>query len=189
MFYIIIGQSGGGKTTYVKEKFIFGKTEIRKDDIYYTYCNGKVALGKYGTGIRTEGTDTLPYNAKNSIKKQLKKFAKEGIDVVLEGDRISNSEIFDFISTLKVDVKLYLLTCSVSASLKRLRSSGSKITPSFVKATKTKSKRMFLQYAGRFNGEVINTDSEENYIENQNNEAQRHYPGGIQPAKALETRR
>lgn len=158
LFYIIIGQSGSGKTSFVRDKFIFGEMEVVKDDVYYTKSNGMYALGKYGVGIRTEGTDTLPYNAKNAIKKQLRKFAKANADVVLEGDRINNANMFDYISTLGVEVKLYLVTCSIATSMKRLRAAGSTITPSFVKATKTKSKKTFLQYCGRFNGEVIRTD-------------------------------
>ncbi len=158
VFYIIIGQSGSGKTSFVRDKFIFGEMEVAKGDIYYTKSNGMYALGKYGVGIRTEGTDTLPYNAKTTIKKQLRKFAKANADVVLEGDRINNAAMFDFVSTLGVDVKLYLVTCSVRTSMERLRAAGSTITPAFVKATKTKSRRMFLKYSGRFNGEVIKTD-------------------------------
>lgn len=76
----------------------------------------------------------------------------------MEGDRINNTGILDYISTLEVDVKLYLVTCSIETSMKRLRAAGSRITPAFVKATKTKSKKTFLQYCKRFNGEVIKTD-------------------------------
>lgn len=77
MFYVVIGQSGSGKTSYVKKNFIFGEIELIKENVYYTKCNDICALGKYGVGIRTEGTDTLPYNSKNAIRKQLQKFAKK----------------------------------------------------------------------------------------------------------------
>ena len=116
-----------------------------------------IALGRYGIGKRTEGTDTLAYNSKQKIKKTLRKLKDR--DIVLEGDRINNREMFDFISGLGVDVKLYLITCSLGTSIKRLRAAGSTITPTFVKTTKTKSKKMFLEYGTRFHGEVINTDS------------------------------
>lgn len=158
MFFIIIGQSGAGKTTFVKRNFLQEETSLHKGDIYYTRCGSKVALGKYGIGIRTEGTDTLSYSAKAGIKKQLKKFAETGKDVVLEGDRINNREIFEYIAALGVEARLYLITCSVATSMKRLRAAGSTITPTFVKATKTKSKKMFLEYGGRFHGKVIKTD-------------------------------
>ena len=159
MFYIIIGQSGSGKTTFTKTNFLTDEVEVVEDIIPCSRCrNGIVALGKYGIGIRTEGTDTLPYNAKNAIKKQLKKLAEANVDVVLEGDRINNASMFDYISALGVEAKMYLVTCSVGTSMKRLRAAGSTITPSFVKATKTKSKKTFLQYGGRFKGEVIKTD-------------------------------
>lgn len=157
MFYIIIGQSGSGKTTFVKTNFLSGSIKIVEDIIPYSVCdNGTIALGRYGIGKRTEGTDTLSYSAKEKIKKQLRKL--RGKNVVLEGDRINNKEIFDFIATLGVDIKLYLITCSLKTSMQRLRAAGSTISLPFVKTTRTKSKRMFLEYGQRFNGEVINTD-------------------------------
>jgi hypothetical protein len=130
---------------------------VEGEEIAYTrFKNGIIALGKYGIGKRTEGTDTLPYNAKDRIKTFLKKHKDK--DILLEGDRINNREIFEFISSLGVETKLYLITCSLKTSMERLRAAGSTITPAFVKTTKTKSKRMFLEYAKRFHGEVINTD-------------------------------
>ena len=157
MFYIIIGQSGSGKTTFAKTNFLSEPIEIIEDIIPHSKCsNGIIALGRYGIGKRTEGTDTLSYSAKENIKKQLKRL--KGENVLLEGDRINNKEIFDFIASLGVEVKLYLVTCSLRTSMERLRAAGSTITPSFVKMTKTKSKKMYLEYGQRFNGEVINTD-------------------------------
>ena len=157
VFYIIIGQSGAGKTTFAKTNFLTGDIEIVEDIIPYSVCsNGIVALGRYGVGKRTEGTDTLSYSAKEKIKKQLRKLKDK--NVLLEGDRINNREIFEFVSSLGVETKLYLITCSLKTSMERLRAAGSTITPTFVKTTKTKSKRMFLEYSQRFHGEVIKTD-------------------------------
>lgn len=156
MFYIIIGQSGAGKTTFVKTNFLVEPITIVDDIIPYSrFSNGIIALGKYGIGKRTEGTDTLSYSAKNKIKKILKRFAEKRLDVVLEGDRINNKEILDYISTLGVPCKMYLVTCSLETSMRRLRAAGSKITLSFVKATKTKSMKNYLEYQSRFNGEII----------------------------------
>lgn len=157
MIYIVIGQSGAGKTSFVKSKLLNEPYRVVEGIIPYTISgNGVYALGRYGIGKRTEGTDTLSYNAKNKIKKQLREL--QGKTILIEGDRINCKEIFDFILQLGDDVKLYLITCSIKTSMERLRAAGSTITPTFVKTTKTKSKRMFLEYAGRFHGEVIKTD-------------------------------
>ena len=159
MFYIIVGQSGAGKTTYARTNFLTEPYDVREGEVAYTVCgNGIRALGKYGIGKRTEGTDTLPYNAKAKIKRQLKVFAREGVDVLLEGDRINNRETLEYIAALGVPVKIYLVTCSLKTSMERLRAAGSTITSSFVKATKTKSLRTYLEYAGRFHGEIVKTD-------------------------------
>ena len=111
-----------------------------------------------GTGNRTDGTDTLSYSAKEAIKRQLRKFAIQNADVVLEGDRINNRDIMEFVSRLGVKTKMYLVTCKPQTSMERLRTAGSTITPKFVKATRTKSKNIYLEYASRFDGEVINND-------------------------------
>ena len=157
MFYIIIGQSGSGKTTFTKENFLMGDIKVVEDILPYSVCsNGMIALGRYDIGKRTEGTDTLSYSAKWKIKKQLRRLKDRNL--VLEGDRINNKEIFEFILSLGVDTKLFLITCSLRTSLERLRAAGSMITPAFVKMTKTKSERMYIDYCQRFHGEIINTD-------------------------------
>lgn len=161
MFYIIIGQSGAGKTTFAKKHFLTAPVTVKQDVIPYSECeNGIIALGKYDIGKRTEGTDTLPYNALNSIKQQIKRFKDK--DVLLEGDRINNREVFDYIQRLGIEARLFLVVCSLETSMRRLRAAGSTITPKFVKTTKTKSKRMFLEYCDKFHGKVIATDGGNN---------------------------
>lgn len=158
MIYIVIGQSGAGKTSFVRQRFLTGDLSIIEDIVPYT-TNGEIcAIGKYGIGIRTEGTDTLSYNAGENIRRQIEKLNTEGKDIVLEGDRINNRATFATIALLKTPAKLFLVTCSVATSLQRLRAAGSEITPTFVKATKTRSKNNFLKWRKRFDGEVIRND-------------------------------
>lgn len=157
MFYIVIGQSGSGKTTFVRNRFLKSAVpEIYEDIIPLTKAGDYILLGKYGIGTRTEGTDTLPYNAAPKIKEQLKKL--KGKNVVLEGDRITNNGMMQFISALGEPTKMYITICGISTSMRRLRAAGSTITPTFVKTTRTKSRNVFLEWGRRFSGEVINTD-------------------------------
>lgn len=158
MVIIVIGQSGAGKTTFVKEKFLQGKCEIVDDIVPYTQSEKYAVIGKYYIGRRTEGTDTLSYSAQEKIRTLLKRLVKDGKDVVLEGDRINNRATFAFISMLKVPVKMYLVTCSLETSVNRLRSAGSSITLPFLKTTRTKSINNFKKWKSRFNGEVVLTD-------------------------------
>lgn len=158
MIIVVIGQSGSGKTSFVKNNFLQGELEIIPDVVPYT-TNGKFcAVGKYGIGIRTEGTDTLPYNSGVKIRELIKRLHSDGKNILLEGDRINNHATFEFLFSLNADVKLYLMTCSLETSMTRLKAAGSKITPSFVKGTKTRSRNAFLQYKDRFNGEVVKSD-------------------------------
>jgi len=156
VIYIVIGQSGAGKTTFVKERFIKGDTMIVNDIVPCTISKGVVLIGKYNVGLRTEGTDCLPYNALGKIEKQVEKLNK-GV-VVVEGDRINNNEFFNFLINKRLEGKLYLITCSVETSIKRLRNAGSKITEKFVRATRTKSINNFIKYRYFFDGEEICTD-------------------------------
>ncbi len=158
MIIVVIGQSGAGKTTFVKNNFLQGECEIVEDVVPYT-TNGKYcAIGKYFVGRRTEGTDTLSYSAQEKIRTLVQKLVKEGKEVVMEGDRINNRATLAFISMLKVPVKMFLVTCSLETSVKRLRAAGSTITLPFLKTTRTKSHNNYAKWAKRFNGEVVVTD-------------------------------
>lgn len=161
MVYIIIGQSGSGKTTFVKNRFLNGETRVIEDEIPYTVCGNVAALGRYNIGKRTEGTDTLSYNSQEKIKRLLLRLVKGGYDVVCEGDRINTPDMFEYIKGLGQEVKLYLVKCSILTSVERLREAGSNITITFVKATKTKAKRNFRRYANLFRGEIIDTEARE----------------------------
>jgi guanylate kinase len=159
MIYIVIGQSGSGKTTFCKEKIIKPPFETRKDKTKLTECgNGIVAIGEYGIGRRCEGTDTLPYNAQESIIEQVKELVEAGKDVLIEGDRITSNSVMEKIKSINTQKKMYLVICSLKTSMERLKRAGSKITPTFVKTTKTKSKRIYMEYSREFDGEIINTE-------------------------------
>ncbi len=160
MIIIVIGQSGAGKTTFVKENFLKGECKIIEDIVPYTKSDKYAVIGKYFVGRRTEGTDTLSYSAQEKIRTLVQKLVREGVDVVMEGDRINNRATLAFISMLKVPVKMYLITCSLETSVKRLRAAGSKITLPFLKTTKTKSYNNYCKWGRRFNGEVIVTDGQ-----------------------------
>lgn len=162
MIYVVIGQSGSGKTTFVKKRFLNGPLESldkRQYPIPVTKCGEIYAIGRYGIGIRTEGTDaTDKMNGLPKIIQTVRKLVAEGKDVVMEGDRCNNDIMFSFLATLEVPVHLYLTTCSIATSLTRLRAAGSGITDKFVKCTRTKARNRFLKWGSRFDCEVIDTD-------------------------------
>lgn len=158
MIIVVIGQSGAGKTTFAKNNFLQGDFKIIDDIVPYTTNGEYCAIGKYGIDKRTEGTDTLPYNSGNKIRKLISLLNSEGKNILIEGDRINNQATFEFLRTLDTKIKLYLILCPLETSIERLRKSGSKITPKFVKGTKTKSLNNFIKYRDYFNGEIIEND-------------------------------
>lgn len=159
MIYIVVGQSGAGKTTFCKTNIIKPPYENHRDIVKITIgSNGVVGIGDYGIGRRCEGTDTLSYNSQSKIIEQIKKLVDNGKDVLIEGDRITSRTVMESLKALNVEKKMYLVTCKLETSLKRLRGAGSHITIPFVKTTKTKAKRLYMDYNRDFNGEIINTE-------------------------------
>jgi len=140
MITIVIGQAGSGKTTFVKNKFITPDCNYHLFDIpiKYTSCKDILLLGDYVSNKRCLGTDTLAYNALPKIIEFIKENKEHHI--IAEGDRINNKRFFEEISKLKIPVEVYVLSCSLEESIKRLRKEGSKIKESYVKRTMTKTK-------------------------------------------------
>lgn len=159
MIIVVIGQSGAGKTTFVKSRFLKGAAEpLEGYPVPCTRYGNTVAIGRYEIGKRCEGTDTISYTGAPLIIETIKRLVAEKRNVLLEGDRVNNARTLSMVGTLGVPVKLYLLRCKVEISLSRLRKAGSKITESFVKATQTKARNNFIRFGERYEGEVISTD-------------------------------
>lgn len=158
MITVIIGQSGAGKTTFAKKNFLQGELKIINDVVPYTTNGENCALGQYGIDKRTEGTDTLPYNAGEKIRAQISKLHAAEKNILIEGDRINNTATFEFLKKLGAEVKIYLLSCTLETSIERLRAANSKITPKFIKATKTKSANNYKKWSKFFSGEIIIND-------------------------------
>jgi len=120
--------------------------------------DGKAFIGYYGVGKRTEGTDTLPYNALPKILKAIDELqAKDYVDAIIcEGDRINNRRFFDHILAKGYEAKLWLVEAPISISMARLQRAGSKITETFVKGTRTKSANMYALYGRFLHGTKVN---------------------------------
>jgi len=156
LYYLVIGQSGVGKTTFVKQRFITDPEEPVNDLVYITRSGEYIAIGKYGIDVRTEGTDYIHFQLYHLMKEQIARLA--GAEVIIEGAKITNNAFMEFVASLKQPVKLYLLTCGLQTSLDRLRAAGSDIPVSYIRTTRTKAKRVFLDWGSRFNGEIIDTE-------------------------------
>ncbi len=160
MIYVVIGQSGSGKTTYVLNRWLkVGRMEtLTGYPVPVTRCGNVRLIGVYDLQRRELGTDKLPYNSVAKVLDTIDLLVAEGAEIVMEGDRINNSRVFEHLVRHKYPFKLILCRCSIQTSLNRLRAAGSSITPQFVKATATKSRRNFLTYSGRsVEAEVVDT--------------------------------
>jgi len=148
MIHVVIGQSGSGKTTYVRQRWLHGATEVLYSyPVPVTRCGEVYLIGIYDDQRRELGTDKLPYNALPRIISTVDMLA--GSELVMEGDRINNRRMFDHLVMRRYPFGLILCRCPLDVSMARLGAAGSTITRRFVQATATKSRNNFLAYSAR----------------------------------------
>ena len=158
MIHVIIGPSGAGKTTYTKQRWFNGSFLSREAPVPHMFqpSTNLILLGRYGVGRRCEGTDALSYSIGPRLREVLRGFADR--EIVMEGDRITNAKTLEAVIRTGRGFSLYLVTAPLETCLLRLRKAGSKITPKFVKATRTKSHRLFARYASKADhAEIVKT--------------------------------
>ena len=150
MIVLVIGQSASGKTTYVKRSYVKDCQEPRVDEktgLPFVVSGGTAVIGKYNVGKRCEGTDTLSFTCQDAILDLIKRLALSGVDVVAEGDRITNDKVIGgLVRWSKTPIRLILFRCPIDVSCKRRASTGSNPNEKFVKATATKAYKMFQKY-------------------------------------------
>ena len=143
---IVIGASGSGKTTYIKNKYLTPEhLDTNPEKLIKCCSDGKTLLfGHYRINQRCCGCDTLSMGILPALINFIPKIIDKYETIVFDGDRINCKRFFDFIKSLKNEVELVLLSCPLSTSLARRQNTGSKASESFVRATLTKSNNMAL---------------------------------------------
>jgi hypothetical protein len=165
----IVGQSASGKTSLIREKFLtdgFYGEDLCGIPVTRT-LEKTLLLGKYGTGKRCEGTDTLSYSCLPSVRELLVRYRDENLTVVAEGDRVTNLNFAEFIVNLGVEIEAYYFKCSLEDSLQRRTAAGSKPSESFVKSTMTKAHNIYNYLRGEgVKVTVVDTATAENTTQN-----------------------
>lgn len=143
MIYVVIGQSGSGKTTFVKEHFIRNETpeNFWEDEIRLCRAGEVLLFGHYGVGIRTEGTDRIAKHLWRRILEVLEEayLNWDYRDIVLEGDRVSGFGMLEGLLPFKEDVRIHCMVCSIATSAERLN----RDSHTFIKCSQTKALRRF----------------------------------------------
>lgn len=161
MIHIVIGQAGGGKTTFVRNQFIHGPLQTFEVDggVPYTKCARTALIGKYGNGRRNQGADTLRWDVKEYLKETIRFLVDAGYDdIVMEGDAVNSEYLFEYVRDLGVPAKIWLVRCSVLTSIERLRNAGSRMALQFIRRTKTRARHNFEKYGPYFETEIIDTE-------------------------------
>jgi len=145
----IIGSSGSGKTTYI-EKNIIGDKEIKDDTIMnipVSIVDNTVLFGKYNVDKRCKGCDTLSMAIIDKLIQAMYTIIENKVydTIVIDGDRITNQKMFEFLMQYKMDTEIIYINTPLDKIFKRIPNCNK----SFVKLTYTKSKRMFHKYLAK----------------------------------------
>jgi len=156
MIHIIIGTAGAGKTSWVRERWMSVPVVLYTEPFKHTVAGTKtVLLGDYIIDRRCQGTDTLHYAIAPDIRQWLSENYNQWDNIIMEGDRITNDKMFQWLFRSGFDICLYLVYCPLRECVKRLRAAGSQMTVPHIKRTATKSTRLYTQYASRFSRSKI----------------------------------
>ena len=161
MIYIIVGASCAGKTSFTKNSFI-GTRECKefKELITVTENENYYLIGNYLREGRTLGSDTVNRVDIPLIGPQVKLLLESdeydhNKDIVLEGDKITSRPLFNFLLSLGVPIKLFLINVSPEISYERNMKNGSRCSFSHLKAVTHKALNIFNEYKDRMNGTMV----------------------------------
>jgi len=162
MIYIIVGGSCAGKTSFVVNSFIGdSEVEVVKDIVTISRCGNNILLGDYGRkGTRTKGTDTIGRQDINKIYDEIDKLVLEEPDknIIMEGCKIVNHNLFDYLIQKGYDAKMYYIHCSQKKSIERNKANNSTVSISTLKAECSKAKNVYQDYKNIFDAEKISSE-------------------------------
>lgn len=160
MIYIVIGPSCSGKSTFVVNSFIKGKSAKETKDIL-TLCETDTCflVGKWFDSRRVKGLDRISRAQIPLIVEQVKKLIPRNKDIVLEGDKVVSQKIFRELLLTGEKCKLFWIRCSAETSLNRNRKNGSTQQESSIRAVATKAKNIFYMFQSEMDGEIIDTEN------------------------------
>lgn len=160
MIYLIVGASCSGKTSFTINSFLKNKTfEIKHDLMDYTECDDCILIGRYDGDKRSKGTDTILRTQISSLGEQVSNLLNLNKDIVLEGDKIVSKDLFNYLLSLNVPIKLYLINVHPDVSYLRNVANGSTSSRSHLRAVTSKAKNIYNEYFDRMMGEVVDTSS------------------------------
>lgn len=159
MIYLIIGGSCCGKTSFVKNTWLKGKSfETKKDILTYVETDNAIILGKYSNidGRERSGTDTISRSQVSLIGEQVKSLVGYDKDIVLDGDKATSRKLFDFLLSLD-KTQLILIHCDATLSLQRNYEQNTIVSEATLKRILSKAKNIFGEYKDKMNGICIDT--------------------------------
>jgi len=145
---LFLGTSGSGKTTYIEKNVL--KDRILNDGMFnglkISMTNDIILFGHYNCDRRCKGCDTLSMTAINDIIKSLEELLRKnqfGVSqIILDGDRVNNKKMLDFLLPYKELVEIYWIDTDLATIYERLP----ECNKVFVKTTETKTRNMIMQY-------------------------------------------
>ncbi len=143
---LVLGASGSGKTTYIENEIIKNRTIIDDSvfNIPVSIVEDVLLFGKYNVDKRCKGCDTLSMAIIDKLIVALKYLIveKKFNTLVVDGDRVNNSKMFNFLSQYKDIVEVVYIKTPLQTIYKRLP----ECNKTFVKTTDTKTINSIMNY-------------------------------------------
>lgn len=136
-----------------------GNMECKRDLLPYCETDSAYIIGNFEGERSRQGLDRISRAQINDIVPQVCALYGKGKHIVLDGDKATARSIFDALLAKGLEIKLIWIRCSVKTSIKRSQSEGIATGESHLKALWTKASNIYAEYAGRMNGEIIDTDN------------------------------
>ena len=159
--FIVIGNSCSGKSSFVKNSFLNCDYQEKKEILNICETDETIVLGKYNTGKRRRGTDTIARQNIKFMYDQIEKSIKIK-DVVIEGTRCINRPLMNKLIELKKEIdfniKLIYIYCDTEIIFKRnldCIENDSNIPFKHFNTIRKMCDNFYNEYCDIFDGEII----------------------------------
>lgn len=142
----LVGEPGSGKTHTVRSFLPVGSTPESPLKRVFLHRVGEVCvLGKYEEGEKFAGTDRLDMSVHPHFEEWVRQ--ESPTKLIIEGDRLFNKRIFDFLLSEGHVLKLLQLNTENKIAADRRVERGTKQDPSFIASRSTKIENMVSAYS------------------------------------------
>ena len=157
---VIIGGSHSGKSSFVRNTFVRGRTgDLNRDLMSYTEFDDCILIGRYDTGEkRRDGTDSVERKQVGNFAQQVMNLLPKNKIIVLEGMRCVSRPMMNKLLENGVDVGIIWIHISPETSFARNQKFGNKLTLDQAKRIDTTCRNFVKDYKEKVNIVAFDTE-------------------------------